>query len=50
MGLVYFWLERHEVLADRFGSRINDSDYLRQAIAILERGIEPRDKPKEVVS
>jgi TetR/AcrR family transcriptional regulator len=46
MGLVYFWLERREVLAHRFGSRINDSDYLRQAIAILERGIEPRDKHK----
>ena len=46
MGLVYFWLERREILAHRFGTRINDADYLRQAIAILERGIEPRDKLK----
>jgi len=46
MGLVYFWLERREILAHRFGSRINDADYLRQAIAILERGIEPRNKHK----
>ena len=44
LGLVYFWLERREYLAHRFGTRINDADYLRQAIAILERGIEPRDK------
>jgi hypothetical protein len=48
MGLVYFWLERREVLAHRFGTRINDADYLRQAIAVLERGVERRDKRKSV--
>lgn len=42
MGLVYFWLERREYLAYRFGTRINDADYLRQAIALIERGVEPR--------
>jgi TetR/AcrR family transcriptional regulator len=46
MGLVYFWLERREYLAYRFGERINDRDYLRQAIALLERGVEPRDERK----
>jgi TetR/AcrR family transcriptional regulator len=44
LGLVYFWLERREYLAHRFGTRINDADYLRQAIALLERGVEPREK------
>ncbi|HEX4415244.1 MAG TPA: TetR family transcriptional regulator [Lacipirellulaceae bacterium] len=44
LGLVYFWLERREYLAYRFGKRINDADYLRQAIGLLERGIEPRGK------
>jgi TetR/AcrR family transcriptional regulator len=46
LGLVYFWLERREYLAHRFGTRINDADYLRQAIALLERGVEPRDERK----
>lgn len=47
MGLVYFWLERREYLAERFGNRINDVDYLRQAIAIMERGIVPANKKKK---
>jgi len=50
LGLVYFWLERREYLAHRFGARINDTDYIRQAIALLERGIEPRDSRPHAVS
>jgi hypothetical protein len=46
MGIIYFWLERREYLAYRFGARINDADYLRQAIALIERGIEPLNKRK----
>ena len=49
LGLVYFWLERRECLAYRFGERINDADYIRQAIALIERGVEPRSKRKSAV-
>jgi TetR/AcrR family transcriptional regulator len=42
LGLVYFWLEGREYFVKRLGDSINDKDYLRQAIAVLERGIAPR--------
>lgn len=38
-GLVFFWLENREHFGHRFGSELNDKDYLRQAAEILERGI-----------
>lgn len=41
LGLVYFWLQGREHFVQRMGSGINDDDYLRQAIAVLERGIAP---------
>jgi len=39
VGLVFFWLDNREHFAHRFGPDIDDKDYLRQAIEILERGI-----------
>jgi len=42
LGLVYFWLEGREHFVQRLGNSVNDDDYLRQAIAVMERGIAPR--------
>ncbi len=39
LGLVFFWLDNRAHFGHRFGPEINDQDYLRQAIEILERGI-----------
>ena len=39
VGLVFFWLDNREHFGHRFGPKINDKDYLRQAMEILERGI-----------
>lgn len=39
LGLVFFWLDNRNHFAHRFGPEINDGDYLRQAVAILERGL-----------
>jgi len=39
LGLVLFWLDNRAHFSHRYGPEINDEDYLRQAIAILERGI-----------
>lgn len=49
LGLVYFWLEGREHFLQRLGNCINDQDYLRQAIAVLERGIAPRDSNERAV-
>lgn len=38
-GLVFFWLDNREHFTQRFGPQVNDSEYLRQAIEVLERGI-----------
>ena len=38
-GLVFFWLDNRNHFAHRFGPEINDAEYLRQAVAILERGL-----------
>jgi TetR/AcrR family transcriptional regulator len=39
VGMVFFWLDNQEHFSHRFGAKINDKDYLRQAVEILERGI-----------
>ncbi len=38
-GLVFFWLDNRDHFVQRFGPEVNDSEYLRQAIEVLERGI-----------
>ncbi len=38
-GLVFFWLDNREHFNQRFNTPLNDNDYLRQAIDILQRGI-----------
>lgn len=38
-GLVFFWLDNREHFGHRFDSEMNDKEYLRQAVEILERGI-----------
>ena len=42
-SLVFFWLDNRDHFVQRFGPEMNDSDYLRQAIEILERGISLSD-------
>lgn len=42
-GLVFFWLDNRDHFTQRFGPQVNDSDYLRQAIEVLERGISLTD-------
>jgi TetR/AcrR family transcriptional regulator len=44
-GLVMFWLDNREHFSHRFGPEMNDKDYLRQAIEILERGMSLTDAP-----
>ena len=41
LGLVFFWLDNRNHFGHRFGPEINDGDYLRQAVAVLERGLAP---------
>lgn len=41
LGLVSFWLENRDHLGRRFAEPIDDRAYLRQAIALVERGIAP---------
>lgn len=43
MGVVLFWLDNREHFSVRFGAEMNDKDYLRQAVQILERGINITD-------
>ncbi len=38
LGMIYFWLEWREHIGQRFGDRIDEATYLRQATAIFERG------------
>jgi TetR/AcrR family transcriptional regulator len=40
-GLIIFWVENRAHFAERFRGRINDEAYLRQAVALIERGIAP---------
>src|SRR3954464_14154124 len=40
-GLVAFWLENRSHFSHRFGDAIDDQAYLRQAIALVERGLAP---------
>jgi TetR/AcrR family transcriptional regulator len=44
IGIVYFWLEGREHFAQRFGGKISDKEYLREAIAIIERGTATDDE------
>lgn len=39
VGMVFFWLDNREHFGQRFGSGVNDGEYLRQAVRILERGV-----------
>jgi TetR/AcrR family transcriptional regulator len=48
IGLIYFWLEGREHFAQRFGGKISDKEYLRQAIAIIERGTARDDGETEI--
>jgi len=41
IGLVYFWQENREHFEQRFQGDISDKDYLREAVAIIERGTAP---------
>jgi len=41
LGLVVFWLENRDHFAGRFGHALDDEAYLRQAIALVERGLVP---------
>jgi TetR/AcrR family transcriptional regulator len=49
VGLVFFWLDNREHFVERFDGKVSDSDYLRQVVTILERGIGPAtdDAPGE---
>jgi TetR/AcrR family transcriptional regulator len=41
LGLVAFWVENREHFAERFGGDVDEKAYLRQAIALFERGVSP---------
>ena len=41
LGLVAFWVENREHFAHRFGDEVGEQAYLRQAIALFERGVAP---------
>jgi TetR/AcrR family transcriptional regulator len=41
LGLVAFWVENRDHFAERFGDAVNEDAYLRQAIALFERGVSP---------
>ena len=40
-GLIIFWVDNRSHFAERFRGRIVDEAYLRQAVALIERGIAP---------
>jgi TetR/AcrR family transcriptional regulator len=40
-GLIIFWVENRAHFTERFRGRIVDEAYLRQAVALIERGIAP---------
>ncbi len=52
LGLVSFWIENRDYFERRFPGPIDDRYYLRQAIALVERGIAPAsgDAPAESAS
>lgn len=50
LGLVHFWVENREHFAERFGDAVNEQDYLRQAIALVERGASPLPNASEARS
>jgi TetR/AcrR family transcriptional regulator len=41
LGLVAFWVENREHFTERFGCDVDERAYLRQAIALFERGVFP---------
>jgi TetR/AcrR family transcriptional regulator len=41
LGLIHFWVENRDHFAELFGSDVNEDAYLRQAIALFERGVAP---------
>ena len=41
LGLVAFWVENRDHFAERFGGDVDEQAYLRQAIALFERGAAP---------
>jgi TetR/AcrR family transcriptional regulator len=41
LGLVAFWVENRDHFAERFGGDVDERAYLRQAIALFERGASP---------
>ncbi|MHC5538425.1 TetR/AcrR family transcriptional regulator, partial [Singulisphaera rosea] len=50
LGLVHFWVENREHFVERFGDAVNEQDYLRQAIALVERGTSPLPNASEARS
>jgi TetR/AcrR family transcriptional regulator len=47
-GLVFFWVENRSHFAQRFQGTIDDESFLRQAIALVERGVARAAKAKDV--
>ena len=48
LGLVMFWVENRDNFSECLGVDVKEDDYLRQAIALIERGASPdltRSKP-----
>lgn len=40
-GLIFIWVENRAHFAERFKGTIDDESFLRQAIALVERGVSP---------
>jgi TetR/AcrR family transcriptional regulator len=40
-GLIFFWVENRAHFKERFQGRIDDESFLRQATAMVERGVAP---------
>jgi TetR/AcrR family transcriptional regulator len=47
-GLVFFWVENRAHFTQRFQGTIDDESFLRQAIALVERGVGRGVKEKVV--
>jgi TetR/AcrR family transcriptional regulator len=47
-GLVFFWVENRAHFTQRFQGTIDDESFLRQAIALVERGVARATKAKDV--
>jgi TetR/AcrR family transcriptional regulator len=41
LGLVHFWAQGREHFRLRFGDAVNDDEFIEQAIAVLEQGLQP---------